>query len=339
MYSLKVYPYRLYFKQPAGTSRGIYTTRDVWYINLTSNDCPNRIGIGECAPLPNLSCDYSPGYGALLEQICNEVAYRGNIDKDWLRSYPSILFGLETAFAHFKANSFKLSDTSFSNGKRGIETNGLIWMGTYDSMFKQVEEKINQGYRCIKLKIGAIGFDEEIKLIHYIRSHFSKDDIEIRVDANGAFNTKDALDKLKRLAEYDLHSIEQPIAAKQWKEMARLIKDSPLPIALDEELIGINDLAIKQTLLDTIHPSYIMLKPSLHGGISGCNEWIKEAKKRNIDWWVTSALESNVGLNSIAHWCSTLNNPLPQGLGTGSLFINNINIPLHIQKNSLWFKE
>ena len=339
MYSLKVYPYRLYFKQPAGTSRGIYTTRDVWYINLTSDEFPNQIVIGEYAPLPNLSCDYSPGYGALLEQICSEVAYRGNIDKNWLRSYPSILFGLETAFAHFEANSFKLADTQFSKGKRGIPINGLIWMGTYNSMFEQVKEKIEQGYHCIKLKIGAINFEEEIKLIHFIRTHFSKEDIEIRVDANGAFKVDEALDKLKRLAEYDLHSIEQPIAANQWEAMARLVEKSPLPIALDEELIGTNDLSKKKLLLDSINPSYIILKPSLHGGISGSNEWIEEANKRNIGWWITSALESNIGLNSIAHWCSTLNNPLPQGLGTGSLFINNINLPLKIQKNSLWFKE
>ncbi len=340
MYSLKIYPYRLYFKQPAGTSRGIYTTRDVWYIHLTSNEHPGRIGIGECAPLPNLSYDDLPNYATLLEQVCNEVAYRGNIDTDWLRNYPSILFGLETAFLHFNnGGSYALYDTPFSQGKQSIQINGLIWMDTYERMLQQVEQKIAQGFRCIKLKIGAIDFMEELKLIREIRNRFSKEDVEIRVDANGAFHIENALDKLEQLAEFDLHSIEQPIKARQWEEMMRLIEKSPIPIALDEEMIGINDLSVKQTILDLIKPNYLVLKPSLHGGISGCNDWIMEAKKRNIGWWVTSALESNVGLNAIAQWCATLENSLPQGLGTGALYINNLEMPLYLQKDNMWFKE
>ena len=248
MYSLKIYPHRLYFKHPAGTSRGTYTTRDVWYIHLTSDEYPGKIGIGECAPLPGLSNDYPANYATMLEQICTEVAFRGHVDKDWLRAYPSILFGLETAFLHFNNDGYRFYDTVFSAGKQGININGLVWMNNYESMLQQIEDKINKGFRCIKLKIGAIDFNDEMKLIRHIRSHFSKNEIEIRVDANGAFETDEALEKLTQLAEQDIHSIEQPIRARQWEAMARLVEQSPLPIALDEELIGITDYSIKQTL-------------------------------------------------------------------------------------------
>lgn len=339
MYSLKVCPYRLYFKQPAATSRGVYSTRDVWYLYLTSNEFPDRLGIGECAPLPSLSCDLTENYEQKLQQICNEVASKGYIDHNKLRPYPSILFGLETAFAHFKSNSYQLQNTSFSKGETGISINGLVWMGSYDFMLQQIEDKIKRGFDCIKIKIGSIDFNEEIKLIEFIRNHFSKNDIEIRVDANGAFKTEEALSKLERLAKLDIHSIEQPIAANQWEKMARLVEATPLPIALDEELIGVNQRIEKQHLLDIIQPQYIILKPSLHGGLSGCDEWIAEVEKRKIGWWATSALESNIGLNSIAHWCSTYPNTMPQGLGTGSLFINNIDVPLDLQKNKMWFND
>ena len=336
MYTIKIVPRRLHFKQPAGTSRGSYTTRDVWYLHLTSDKYPDRVGIGECAPLPKLSCDDMQGYESVLAHICNEVTEQGGFSVESLR-YPSILFGLETAFRHLERGCFELWDTPFSRGEVGIPINGLIWMGDYKKMLEQIEAKMAVGFRCIKLKIGAINFEEELALLRFIRSHFSAKEVELRVDANGAFAPADAMEKLKRLAELDLHSIEQPIRAGQWEDMARLTAETPLPIALDEELIGINIPERKQCLLDSVHPQYIILKPSLHGGMAGGNEWIREAEKRNIGWWITSALESNIGLNAIAHWCATFNNPLPQGLGTGALFTNNVDMPLEVRKDSLWY--
>ena len=337
MYTIKIVPRRLHFKQPAGTSRGSYTTRDVWYLHLTSDKYPDRVGIGECAPLPKLSCDDVQGYESVLAHICNEVTEQGGFSVESLRDYPSILFGLETAFRHLERGCFELWDTPFSRGEVGIPINGLIWMGDYKKMLEQIEAKMAVGFRCIKLKIGAINFEEELALLRFIRSHFSAKEVELRVDANGAFAPADAMEKLKRLAELDLHSIEQPIRAGQWEDMARLTAETPLPIALDEELIGINIPERKQCLLDSVHPQYIILKPSLHGGMAGGNEWIREAEKRNIGWWITSALESNIGLNAIAHWCATFNNPLPQGLGTGALFTNNVDMPLEVRKDSLWY--
>ncbi len=335
--SIQIYPYRLVFRKPAGTSRGVYLKRDVWYIYLTSNDYPGRVGIGECAPLPNLSCDDFADYETRLRECCDQVEQQGVLDYELLRNFPSALFGLETALAHLRSGHFAFNDTLFAQGEQGIPINGLIWMGSYESMYRQIEQKLASGFHCIKLKIGAIDFEAELELIKAIRKRFSSDVIEIRVDANGAFSKESALEKLKRLAQYDIHSIEQPIAAGSWGDMAQLVQQSPLPIALDEELIGVNDLSIKQQLLDTIRPHYIILKPSLHGGIYGGKEWIDEANRRDIGWWVTSALESNIGLNSIAQWCATLNNPMPQGLGTGGLFINNIEMPLQLRGSELWF--
>lgn len=210
-------------------------------------------------------------------------------------------------------------------------------MGDFDQMLAQIEKKMEAGFRCIKLKIGAIHFEEELTLLRHIRSRYSSKEIELRVDANGAFSPTDAMEKLKRLSELDLHSIEQPIRAGQWEEMARLTSESPLPIALDEELIGYNTWEEKQRLLSAIRPQYIILKPSLHGGLAGGEEWIAEAEKLNIGWWITSALESNIGLNAIAQWCATFQNPLPQGLGTGLLFTDNVEMPLEIRKDCLWF--
>jgi o-succinylbenzoate synthase len=330
-------PSTLHFKQPAGTSRGVYNTRKVWYIGLTSVEEPQRIGLGECAPLPNLSCDDLPEYEEILKAACHRLEETGELDKEALRSYPSILFGLETALQHYNANSFALWDTPFSRGERGIPINGLIWMGDYAQMYHQIEKKMELEFRCIKLKIGAINFEEELSLLRHIRKHFTAREVELRVDANGAFAPEDALSKLNRLAELDIHSIEQPIRAGQWEEMARLTKESPIPIALDEELIGCNSLAEKAELLRKINPQYIILKPSLHGGICGCTEWINEATNQNIGWWITSALESNIGLNAIAQWCATLPTTLPQGLGTGMLFTDNVEMPLYIREDKLWY--
>ena len=265
------------------------------------------------------------------------MAGQGGLSVESHRDYPSILIGLETAFRHLERGSLDLWDTPFSRGEAGIPINGLIWMGDYKKMLEQIETKMTTGFRCIKLKIGAINFEEELALLRFIRSHFSAKEVELRVDANGAFAPVDAMEKLKRLAELDLHSIEQPIRAGQWEDMARLTAETPLPIALDEELIGMNIPERKQCLLDSVHPQYIILKPSLHGGMAGGSEWIREAEKRNIGWWITSALESNIGLNAIAQWCATFNNPLPQGLGTGALFTDNVDMPLEVRKDCLWY--
>ena len=332
-----IIPRTLHFKQPAGTSRGVYTTRKVWYIVLKDEAYPLHYGVGECAPLPALSCDDVPEYEDVLKEACQHLEANGCFDFDSLKNYPSILFGCETALRHYQARSLQLWHTPFSQGKEGIPINGLIWMGNFDEMFQRIEEKMKVGFRCIKLKIGAIDFDKELELLAHIRQHFTPEEIELRVDANGAFSPQDALEKLKRLAEYQLHSIEQPIRAGQWEEMAQLCECTPLPIALDEELIGVNDLERKAALLDNIRPQYIILKPSLHGGISGSEEWITLASERGIGSWVTSALESNIGLNAIAQWTATLLPTLPQGLGTGLLFTDNIDFPLHIEGDCLWY--
>ena len=337
MLKATIIPKTLHFKQPAGTSRGVYTTRKVWYILLSDTENPNHYGVGECAPLPALSCDDVPKYEDVLRKTCRHLEENAEAFLKNLEDYPSIRFGIETALAHYQAQSLQLWNTPFSQGKEGIPINGLIWMGNFDEMYHRIEEKMKAGFRCIKLKIGAIDFEKELALLAHIRRHFSPEQIELRVDANGAFSPSDALEKLKRLSEYQLHSIEQPIRAGQWEEMAKLCACTPFPIALDEELIGINRLSEKIRLLDTIRPQYIILKPSLHGGISGSKEWIDLATERGIGSWVTSALESNIGLNAISQWTATLQPTLPQGLGTGLLFTDNIDYPLHIEGDCLWY--
>lgn len=338
-FHVKINPRTLHFKQPAGTSRGVYNTRKIWLIELTADELPGRKGIGECAPLPDLSCDALPDYDEKLQAMCRHMEQTGNIDYDLLRPYPSILFGLETALLHLQRGTEKLFDTSFARGEEGIPINGLVWMGSFDEMLVRMEEKLKAGFHCVKLKIGAIDFEKEMELIRHIRHRFSKEEIELRVDANGGFSPNDALDKLHRLAQYDIHSIEQPIRQHQWQAMASLCAVSPLPIALDEELIGVNNRADKALLLDTIRPSYIILKPSLHGGMHGCTEWIELARERGIGSWITSALESNVGLNAIAQFTAHTYGShieMPQGLGTGALFTDNIEMPLEIRGDQLW---
>ena len=333
----------LHFKQPAGTSRGVYTTRQSYYLTITDDDRPGIKGVGECATLPDLSCDAVPEYFKILSDVCRMVEQTGNIPYDILRPYPSILFGLETAFAQLDANgSTCLYDTPFGRGEEGITINGLVWMGTFDEMYSRLETKLKAGFHCVKLKIGAINFDKELDLIKHIREAFDKNTIELRVDANGGFSPDNAMERLEALAKYDIHSIEQPIKQHQWGEMARLCKETPLPIALDEELIGVNVKSMKEYLLDTIRPQYIILKPSLHGGMYGCTEWIQMAKERGINSWITSALESNVGLNAIAHYCAKTYGPsvsMPQGLGTGQLFTDNIDMPLVIDGDKIWYRK
>ena len=334
MFQTRIIKKQLHFKQPAGTSRGVYTTRNVWYILLTDTD--NRYyGVGECAPLPALSCDDVPNYDELLAIACKNFEKTGEIDREALLPYPSILFGLETALLHFRACSLQFWHTPFSKGKAGIPINGLIWMGSFDEMYRRIEEKMQKGFRCIKLKIGAIDFEKELELLAHIRRHFTPEQIELRVDANGAFTPTDALDKLQRLSEFHLHSIEQPIRAGQWKEMSTLCASAPFPIALDEELIGINQRSRKIELLETIRPQYIILKPSLHGGISGLDEWMELAAESGICTWYTPAFESNIGLHAIAQWCTTLHPTLPQAFGTELLFTDNINYPPHTQCDCL----
>lgn len=332
---IEIIPRTLLFKHPAGTSRGIYTERRVWYLRLTSSDYPVRVGIGECAPLPKLSCDDLPDYEQILTQICKDVEERGG-ELDWteLEKYPSIAFGLKTAFQHFEAKSLAFEKTPFSRGKRGIPINGLIWMGDRQYMFEQIKEKIEAGFRCLKLKIGAINFEEELELLQYVRQQFTSKEIQLRVDANGAFSPSGALEKLKRLSDFDLHSIEQPIPAGNWEAMRYLTHTSPLPIALDEELIGYNTIPEQSELLETILPQYIVLKPSLHGDVDG---WVMQASRLGIEWWATSALESNIGLNAIAQWVGEYKNTLTHGLGTGMLFTENVKVPLAIQGDELWY--
>lgn len=336
-YTLRIVPRTLHFRVPAGTSRGVYTTRQCWYVLLSTPEEPTRMGVGECAPLPDLSCDYSAHYADTLANLCQHFATDGELDCEALRPYPSIRFGLETALRHHEVGSYALWDTPFSRGEAGIPINGLIWMGTVETMSAQIAAKLEAGFGCIKLKIGAIGFADELELLRQIRRRFPAGEVELRVDANGAFVPTEAIEKLGQLAQLHIHSIEQPIAAGQWEEMAQLIAHSPLPIALDEELIGHHTPTRKQTLLDALRPHYLVLKPSLHGGFAGSEEWVAAATERGIDWWATSALESNIGLNAIAHWCATQRNPLPQGLGTGALFTDNVPMPLEVRGDCLHY--
>jgi len=325
----------LHFKQPAGTSRGVYTERKIWIVTMTDGEA---VGVGECAPLPDLSCDALTDYAGVLRQFCDLVEQSGQIPYEPMRDYPSMLFGLETAMLSLR-NGDRLFDTAFSRGEEGIPINGLVWMGRYDEMLQRMEQKLEQGFRCVKLKIGAIDFDQELDLVRRIRDRFSWHEVEIRLDANGGFIYDDAtLYKLELLSQY-AQSIEQPIKAGQWAFMAELCRESPIPIALDEELIGVNDREMKSHLLNVIKPSYIVLKPSLHGGMAGCREWIEAARQHDAGSWITSALESNVGLNAVAQFCSSVYGDhisMPQGLGTGQLFTDNIAMPLEIRGDELW---
>lgn len=326
-----------HFKQPAGTSRGVYHTRRSWFVTVTDG---SRKGVGECAPLPALSCDDVADYEHILRCVCDETARSGRIDTEKLRPFPSMLFGLETAFAMLNSTDGRLFDTPFSRGEQGIPINGLVWMGSFDEMLARIDEKLRLGFRCIKLKIGAIDFAQELEMVRQIRRSYSRDDVEIRLDANGGFPNEVALSRLEELSRYDIHSIEQPVRQNQWAEMARLCSQSPIPIALDEELIGVNDMARKVESLETIRPRYIILKPSLHGGISGATEWVALARERGIGSWLTSALESNVGLAAIAQLAAHLYGShlqMPQGLGTGQLFTDNVPAPIEIRGDKLWF--
>lgn len=329
--------YILNFKRPSGTSRGVMTEKETWFIVLEKE---GKKGIGECGILRGLSVDDRPDYEEKLQWTCNNI----HLGKDqlWeaLLEFPSIQFGVEMAFQSLGGeNPFLLFPSDFTNATKSILINGLVWMGEEVFMKQQIEEKLAQGFRCIKLKIGAIDFDKELQLLRFIREHFTAEQVEIRVDANGAFDEILALDKLMQLSEFKLHSIEQPIQKNHTDSMSELCKTTPFPIALDEELIGVFTLAEKEALLTKIKPQYIILKPSFVGGFRGTQEWISLAKKHKIGWWITSALESNIGLNAIAQWTFLQHNLMPQGLGTGALYTNNFDCPLTVFQGQLWYKK
>lgn len=323
----------LEFKRPSGTSRGVLTNKDTWFLILS--DGLNR-GIGECGMFRGLSFDDRPDFESKLQWVCQNIDLGLETLLDELTEFPAIQTGLETAFLSLNSEDpFLLFPSEFTRAKAAIPINGLIWMGSEGFMKEQIRDRLKEGFDCIKMKIGAIDFETEIALLTSIRREFSSEEIELRVDANGAFAASEALGKLKRLNEIGIHSIEQPIQQGQWQEMAKLCEETPLPIALDEELIGVVSIEEKLKLLDTIRPQFIILKPTLLGGFSGSDAWISMAERNGIGWWITSALESNVGLNAISQYTFTKNSKLPQGLGTGSLFTNNIDSPLEVNKGTL----
>ncbi|MEO2051225.1 MAG: o-succinylbenzoate synthase [Allomuricauda sp.] len=327
--------YILDFKVPSGTSRGVLTQKETWFLVLRDND---RFGIGECGILRGLSVDDVPDYEEKLRWVCQNIQLGKEQLLEKLAAFPSIQFGLEQAFLSLHSQDpFELFPSNFTQKEAPIAINGLIWMGSEAFMLSQLEQKLQEGFRCIKMKIGAIDFETEIGILKSIRNNFSPEEIELRVDANGAFTPGDAMDKLNQLAKFQLHSIEQPIKPKQWDAMAKLCEDTPLPIALDEELIGVFDVTDKEKMLQIIRPQYIILKPSLVGGFHGSETWIALAEKQGIGWWVTSALESNIGLNAIAQWTYTLKPTMPQGLGTGSLYTNNIESPLVVKRGEIYY--
>ena len=327
--------YTLRFKQPGGTSRGVLTEKESYFIFIEERGVS---GIGECGILKGLSADDVPEYEKVLQWTCINI-HIGLVGlREELKKFPSIYFGVEQAISDFTSKGSKMFfDSPFTKGKQGIPINGLIWMGKGSFMRNQLETKLNDGFSCLKMKIGAIDWAQEKAILKSIRKYFNKNEIELRVDANGAFDINSAPKVLEELKELDVHSIEQPIKKGQWQEMASLCEKSPIPIALDEELIGLFEKEDQSKMLETISPQYIILKPSFIGGWFGSDQWIGLSERQNVDWWLTSALESNVGLNAIAQYAASKKNSLPQGLGTGGLFTNNIRSPLEVKKGKLWY--
>ena len=329
--------YILQFKKASGTSRGVLHTKETFFLKISKD---KKIGIGECGLFRGLSYDDVPDYEEKLQWVCDHIQWDKDLLFKELINYPSIHFGLEQALLSLQSQEiFALFPSKFTQGKDSIAINGLIWMGDASFMQKQIKEKLATGFTTIKLKIGAIDFEAELNLLKTIRKEFSASEIELRVDANGAFSPENALEKLKRLADFELHSIEQPIKSGQQQEMAKLCAVSPLPIALDEELIGVLGKSEKELLIKTIQPQYIILKPSLIGGFAGSEQWIDIIEKQKIGWWITSALESNIGLNAIAQFTYLKETKMPQGLGTGSLFTNNLPSPLEVKNGSIYYSQ
>ncbi|AQX05128.1 o-succinylbenzoate synthase [Elizabethkingia meningoseptica] len=325
--------HQLIFKRPGGTSRGVLTEKETYFLYIRNGE---KKGTGECGIFRGLSYDDVSDYEEKLQWLCDHINDDYEALKQQLLHYPSIWFGYEQAMQNLKYGDHIYFPSDFTEGRNSITINGLIWMGNVDFMKEQIEYKLEEKFKCIKLKIG-VNWDEEKKVIDELRKTFPKNQLELRVDANGAFSVEKAKVVLDELASLDIHSIEQPIKAGNWQDMAVLCAQTPTPIALDEELIGIIDPKQKQQLLETILPQYIILKPSLVGGYSGSDEWIALAERNNIDWWITSALESNIGLNAIAQYTYTKKNPMPQGLGTGALFTNNTPSDLELKGDQLWF--
>lgn len=330
MDTIKITAYNLHFKQPAQTSRSILRHRKVYFVEAWDHQRPEVRGWGEIAPLDGLSPE-----GADFHHRMSEFTHSNHPISSLkkLTDYPAVRFGLEAAALDLANGGKRIwFQGGFVHGSKPIAINGLIWMGDKASMFSQIKEKLKNGYPCLKLKIGGIDFEEEVSLLRFIRSEFSTKDLELRLDANGSFDPNDATEKLKRLSAFDIHSIEQPIAPGQQDTMARLCSENIIPIALDEELIGIKSPLEKEQLLKTIQPHYLIFKPSLIGGIVETDQYIALCKKQKTGWWITSALESNVGLNILAQYCYSLGVDQVQGLGTGKLFTNNIKSPLREEK-------
>lgn len=326
-------PYNLDFRFTAVTSRERMKRKSTYFVRVYDTSCPEVKGLGECALFRGLSADDVPDYEAVLTAACRDIE---RFPESVPVAFSSIKFGLETAMADLRSGGvMKPYPGAWADGKSEIVINGLVWMGTRDEMHARIREKLEAGFRCVKLKIGGIDFDRELELLRGIRESFDSKSLEIRLDANGAFTPSNAMERLEALARFDIHSIEQPIKQRQWKEMAYICRQSPIPVALDEELIGITDKDEKERMLDAIAPQYVILKPALCGGFSGADEWIELAGQRNIGWWATSALESNIGLNAISQWVSQKNPVMPQGLGTGALYHNNIPSPLRQERDVL----
>ncbi|MFQ5752548.1 MAG: o-succinylbenzoate synthase [bacterium] len=340
-------PFRIDFKKftlkfinPMGTSRGTLYERDTYIVFLSSGTNKGSIGLGECAPLKGLSVDARPDFARKLQEVCdllNNAAKPSDLE---LTGWPAIRFGLETAFLDLeKGGQHRLFETDFTRGKQSIPINGLIFMAEFETMLTQVRRRIAAGFDCIKLKVGALDFDSECELLKEIRKRFAPSQIQIRLDANGALEVDSALEKIRRFSQFAVHSIEQPIQAGQWQKMAQLCAQSPIPIALDEELIGVHSLSEKEEILRTIKPQFIILKPTLLGGLAASNEWLYLANRVNIKAWITSALESNIGLNCISQWTSTLPCDMHQGLGTGQLFKANFRTPLQVTQGHLTYSS
>lgn len=318
--------YLLHFKEDAGTSRGVLKEKETFFVKVWEESFPEVFGMGECALFRGLSADDRKDYEEKLAEVCQCIE---EVKMEELEEWSSIRFGVEMALQDLAMGGCQLYfPSAFTEGRQAIEINGLVWMGDKSTMLQRIQQKLEAGFHCIKLKIGAIDFEAELSLLQYIRERFCREEVELRVDANGAFAPSEAMRRLEALAVFGLHSIEQPIRQGQWKEMAHLCRETPIPIALDEELIGVYGKEKKVELLESVRPQYVILKPALCGGFSGAREWIELVEKKGIGWWVTSALESNIGLNALAQWVATLGNPLAQGLGTGQLYTNNLPSPL-----------
>ena len=339
----------LNFINPGGTSRGVLHTKDSWFIMLSNKPNGEQVGIGECSIIPKLSIDDVPELEQVIAETIEELNFRFQISNFKLActelrqlifnfqfsifNYPALRFALETALLDLENGGVRtLFPSAFTRGEASIPINGLIWMGDFNAMWQQAEQKTKDGFSVLKMKIGALDFDEEMYFVAQLRKHFPQ--IELRLDANGGFPLEEALERLQALSQFNIHSVEQPIKQKNISQMAKLCKRSPVDIALDEELIGV-ETRHATSLLQAIKPQYIILKPSLLGGFRACEEWSSTAEQQGIRWWATSALESNIGLNAIAQWVFTKNNPLPQGLGTGGVFANNVKMPLQVEQGNL----